>query len=91
MEYKDFASLNVDTRQFAREVPSDIDLIVGIPRSGLLAANILSLYLDVLMTDVDGLCEGRIFDTGSRFDESWSFDTIDSVLVVDDSVNSGPR
>lgn len=91
MEYKDVATLNADTRQFAQEVPSDIDLVVGIPRSGLLAANILCLYLDVPMTDVDGLCEGRIFDTGSRFDENWSFDTIDSVLVVDDSVNSGAQ
>jgi len=91
MEYKDFAALNADTRRFARKVPSDIDLIVGIPRSGLLAANILCLYLDVPMTDVDGFCDGRILDTGRRFDENSSFDTVDSVLVVDDSVNSGAQ
>lgn len=89
MEYRDIAALNVDTHRFARDIPSDIDLVVGIPRSGLLAANILCLYLDVPMTDVDGLCDGRIFDTGKRVDGNRSFDTFDSVLVVDDSVYTG--
>ncbi len=42
------------------------------------------------MTDVDGLCEGRILKTGYRHDGgSGTFSDVDTVLVVDDSVSSG--
>ena len=89
MNYRDITDLNGDTRLFAQELPIDVDLVVGIPRSGLLVANYLSLYLDVPMTDVDGLCNGTVFDTGNRFPEDFSFEQLDSVIVVDDSVLSG--
>ncbi|WP_050031940.1 phosphoribosyltransferase family protein [Halorubrum halophilum] len=89
MNYKTVADMNADAHRLAKRLPQDIDLVVGIPRSGLLAANLLCLHLDVPMTDVDGLCEGRLFDTGSRFENRDSFDDFDSVLVVDDSVLTG--
>ncbi|MFC6793795.1 orotate phosphoribosyltransferase [Halobaculum halobium] len=43
------------------------------------------------MTDVDGLCEGRLLDTGERYREDRSFRDLDSVLVIDDSVRSGAQ
>ena len=89
MNYKSVADLNDDAHRFARDHPIDVDLVVGIPRSGLLAANLLCLYLDVPMTDVDRLCEGKLMDTGARDRENRSFGDVDSVLVVDDSVKSG--
>ncbi len=91
MNYRSVDDLQSDTRRFAEALPPDVDLIVGIPRSGLLVANLLCLYLDVPMTDVEGLCEGRVFDTGKRLEEGRSFDDIDSVLVVDDSVLTGTQ
>lgn len=33
-------------------LPRDIDLVVGIPRSGLLAANLLSLAANIPMADL---------------------------------------
>lgn len=89
MNYRDVDSLRADTRQFAEDLSQDVDLIVGIPRSGLLAANLLCLYLDVPMTDVDGLCNGEVFDTGNRYENGFSFERLDTVLVIDDSVLSG--
>ncbi|EMA64688.1 phosphoribosyltransferase family protein [Halorubrum lipolyticum] len=89
MNYKSVEDLNADARRLAASLPRDIDLVAGIPRSGLLAANLLCLHLDVPMVDIDGLCEGRLFDTGSRFDRRDSLDEFDSVLVVDDSVLTG--
>lgn len=89
MNYRSVSELNRDTRQLARELPDRIDLVVGIPRSGLLAANLLCLSLDVPMTDVEGLCEGRILQTGHRYDGAVSFDDVETVLVVDDSVDTG--
>lgn len=91
MNYKSVADLNEATHLFARELPIDVDLIVGIPRSGLLAANILCLHLDVPMTDVDRFCEGKLMDTGARHDQDRSIRDIDSVLVLDDSVKSGSQ
>ena len=91
MNYRRVADLTVDTRQFAQENLSDVDLVVGIPRSGLLAANLLCLHLNVPMTDVDRLCEGRLMDSGERCAEDLSLREFDSVLVVDDSVRSGSQ
>lgn len=75
----------------AHELPTDIDVVVGIPRSGLLAANLLCLHLDLPMTDVDGLCRGELIATGNRHGTSVSFDEIDTVLVIDDSVWTGTQ
>ncbi|MFD1600255.1 orotate phosphoribosyltransferase [Halobellus rarus] len=89
MNYRTVADLNADIHNFAKRFPENIDLIAGIPRSGLLAASLLSLHLDTPITDIDGLCDGRIFDTGSRIERDYAFDEIDSVLVIDDSVLMG--
>jgi orotate phosphoribosyltransferase len=48
------------------QVPRDVDVVVGIPRSGLLAANLVALQLNLPLTDVQGLCEGRLFEHGKR-------------------------
>lgn len=89
MNYRTVEDLNANTHNLAKRLAGDIDLVVGIPRSGVLAANLLSLHLDVPMTDILGLCEGRIFDTGERYEGPNALDELDSVLVVDDSVLTG--
>ena len=35
------------------KIPKDIDLIVGVPRSGLFVANLIALYLNLPLTDFD--------------------------------------
>lgn len=75
-----------------REVPQDVDLIVGIPRSGLLAAMLFSLYLNKPVTDLDGLLEGRVLSTGKRPVKAGESDRIASarrILVVDDCISQG--
>lgn len=75
-----------------REVPDDVDLIVGIPRSGLLAAMLFSLYLNKPITDLEGLLEGRTISTGKRPLDSPHSDPITSarrILVVDDCISKG--
>lgn len=90
MNYRSVADLNLAIKRWIAELPKDFDLIVGIPRSGLLVANLLALHLNKPMTDVEGLCEGRILSTGRRYgNKRPSFDEIKKVLVVDDSVCSG--
>jgi len=75
-----------------REIPEDVDLIVGIPRSGLLAATLFSLYLNKPMTDFRGLLEGRILSTGKRPVKAPGDDPIAAarrILVVDDCISQG--
>jgi orotate phosphoribosyltransferase len=90
MNYRSIDDLSRDTTALARELPSDIDLVVGIPRSGLLAANLLCLQLNTRMTDVQGLRDRRLLSSGYRYGGKVSgFDDIQRVLVVDDSVKTG--
>lgn len=75
-----------------RHVPPDVDLIVGIPRSGLLAAMFFSLYLNKPVTDFAGLAERRLLATGKRplrAGEGNVFDSARRILVVDDCVSQG--
>lgn len=91
MNYRGVSDLDAATRSLAETLPNDIDLVVGIPRSGLLAANLLCLYLDTPMTDVDGLCAGTVYESGERLSQPASLKTAETVFVVDDSVHSGEQ
>lgn len=66
MNYRSVDDLNEDSRELAFEIPNGIDLIVGIPRSGMLAGNLMALHLNLPLTDVDGLCERRLLQSGRR-------------------------
>jgi len=61
---------------------------VGIPRSGMLPANLLALYLNKPYTDINSFLNGHIYKAGAR---SQFFDIKDfkKILVVDDSIASG--
>ena len=63
----------------------NIDLIVGVPRSGMLPANLLALYLNRPLTDIDSFLEGKIYSHGYRIENT----NYKNVLIVDDSINSG--
>jgi orotate phosphoribosyltransferase len=92
MEYRSVTQLNERIVDWTTRLPRDLDLIVGVPRSGLLAANLLALHMNLPMTDVEGLIEGRLMRSGSRTNGSGTRDLHDrprSVLVVDDSICSG--
>jgi len=90
MNYRSIADLNSAIKKWIIQLPKDFDLIAGIPRSGLLVANLLALYLNKPMTDVDGLCKGKILNAGPRLSgKKLDFEKIKKVLVVDDSVCSG--
>ena len=70
------------------KIPHDIDLVVGIPRSGMLPASMIALHLNKRITDVDSFVEGRMMSAGERSVYFQNGD-IKKVLVVDDSVCRG--
>ncbi|HKY21182.1 MAG TPA: phosphoribosyltransferase family protein [Vicinamibacterales bacterium] len=92
MNYRSVADLNDQVVRWLPQLPRDLDIIVGIPRSGLLVANLLALHLNLPMTDVEGLVEGRVTQAGGRyrhFDARTFLSVRRKVLVVDDSVLDG--
>jgi uncharacterized HAD superfamily protein len=92
VNFRSVGDLNDSIVRHLPKVPRDVDLIVGVPRSGLLAANLLALHLNLPLTDVEGLVEGRILRSGGRLRadrEGRTLDPTRKVLVLDDSLDSG--
>jgi uncharacterized HAD superfamily protein len=69
------------------KIPHDIDVVVGIPRSGLFVANLISLYLNLPLSDVDRIIKNQIISNGKR--KINSFKKINKILLVDDSIQTG--
>ncbi len=93
MNYRNIVDLNSDIKKWIPELPNDLDLIVGIPRSGLLVASLLALHLNLPLTDVEGLIKNRILQTGPRYGDAKRLELLKNkkVLIVDDSICSGSQ
>ena len=89
MNYKSFADLSQDIKSNLHKIPRDVSLIVGIPRSGLLAANLLAVYLNLPLTDIDSFASGKLLSTGFRGKQYEKDAFKGKILVVDDSIYSG--
>jgi len=55
MNYRNISDLNKIILKKLSIIPRDIDLIVGVPRSGMMPANLLALYLNKPYTDLHSL------------------------------------
>jgi len=92
MNYRSVADLNDDVIAGLPLIPPDVDLVVGIPRSGLLAGTLVALALNIPVTDVEGFLAGRILSSGrTRRRDLFQADPRKArrVLVVDDSADTG--
>jgi uncharacterized HAD superfamily protein/adenine/guanine phosphoribosyltransferase-like PRPP-binding protein len=93
INYRSIKDLNETIKRSLFTVPKDVDLIVGLPRSGLLAANLIALHLNLPFTDFEGLIENRILKTGRRMlrRDNYLKNELSKtkILLVDDSVQSG--
>lgn len=92
MQFRSVDDLALAIRKNLHKLPRDIDVVVGIPRSGLLPAGLIALHLNCVLTDVEGFNAGRAFAPGATrlmpsvklSPEQWK-----NVLLVDDSTFSG--
>ncbi len=93
MNYRSVHDLNQLIAGSCHRVPNEVDLIVGVPRSGMLAANLLALHLNLPVTDINGLLEDRSLKWGMHRSPSrhglTSVDACRKILVIDDSILSG--
>lgn len=92
LAFRSVADLDAALVGVLHDLPPDIRLVAGVPRSGMLPASLLSVYLNVPLTDVDGLLDRRVMGAGMRAGRSGSNafpPEGSSILVVDDSVGKG--
>ncbi len=92
MHFRGIGDMNLAVIRGLRLIPNDVDLVVGIPRSGLLAAGMISLYLNRPLTDLEGLREGRLIGRGKRDLPNHGreiFENARRILVVDDCISTG--
>jgi uncharacterized HAD superfamily protein/hypoxanthine phosphoribosyltransferase len=88
MNYRNITDLNNIILKKLNIIPRDFDLIVGVPRSGMLPANLLSLYLNRPYTDIHSFLNGHIYKAGAR-SQFFDISEFKKILVVDDSIASG--
>lgn len=71
-------------------IPLDIDLIVGIPRSGIIPATLLALLLNKQVCDLNTYLSKKTWGTGKRGEkQNFEWSKIKKVLIIDDSIGSG--
>lgn len=92
MRYRSILDMKSVIEQNLGVIPPDVDLVVGIPRSGLLPALIISLFLNIRYTDLDAFLSGKLTGVGATKQHRGLIvrpDEARHVLVVDDSLNRG--
>lgn len=94
MEFRSINQMRKIIFESLPRFPKNVDLVVGIPRSGLLPATMLSMYLNKPLVDFDGYLSDRVFDVGAtkkrrnvRIDSNNSGRR--NVIIIDDSVRTG--
>ena len=66
-----------------------VDAIIGIPRSGMIPASLIALYLGKPLFTVDQFFQGSFLNFTTRLKKDKSYTEVNKVLVVDDSCNTG--
>jgi uncharacterized HAD superfamily protein/hypoxanthine phosphoribosyltransferase len=93
LNYRNVDHLNGLIIKNLHRLPDDVDLIVGVPRSGMLPATLLALHSNRSMTDLQSYLDGRILRSGSQRakigHKPQKLDDVRRALVIDDSVLSG--
>lgn len=91
MQYRSISDMNAAILRGMNQLPPDLDLVVGVPRSGMIAAQFVALLANVRLTDLDSYVEGRVYGAGRTKSAGMraSPGARRKVLVIDDSINGG--
>ena len=75
------------TLEWIKYLPKDIDVVVGIPRSGMFVASVIALSLGKPLTSPELFAEGKVWWTKKK--ESQHPIQLRKVLLVDDTIGEG--
>jgi uncharacterized HAD superfamily protein/glycosyltransferase involved in cell wall biosynthesis len=87
LHYKSYYDLSRDIAGGVSKLPR-VDLVVGIPKSGLIPAAMIASYLNVQLLDLDSFIFTYSKRSGTRKARATEAPPL-KVLIVDDSVNTG--
>ncbi len=76
-----------DVREWIKSLPPDFDIVVGIPRTGLLTASIVAVEFGKPLSTPDLIVEGRYWLT-KRIKNNLNLQSA-RILIVDDSIGEG--
>lgn len=88
LNYRNVSDLNNLILKKLSLFSRDIDLIIGLPESGLIPANLLALYLNRPFTDLHSFLNGHIYKAGER-GSFFANVQYKRVLVIDDLMRHG--
>ena len=86
LHFRGFNQLAFCIRSNLRKLPENVDLVVGVPRSGIIPAYMIALFLNKPACSLNEFVNGCRPANGNR---PLKEGTVRQVLVVDDSVYSG--
>lgn len=89
MMYRSYEDLADCVRRNAWKIPADVELIVGVPRSGMIPALMLAELLNKKCADLDAFIEGRTMSCGNREQIMTRPCKEGKVLVIDDTFYGG--
>ena len=78
------------TEEWAQTLPNEYDLIIGVPRGGLLVAGILSSKFNKPLTTPENFLNGKNF-WFSKDCKTLDASNFKTALIVEDSIGSGKR
>lgn len=92
MNYRSLNHLSKLSTECAGKIPNDIDLVVGIPRSGMLVASIIALKQNLPLTDLYSFLRNDDLKKGNtrtyKHAEMVKPQDARKILLVDDSISS---
>lgn len=87
LTYKTYQDLSFDIKKNIKKIPTNIDLIVGIPRSGVIPATMLGMMFSKEVCNLNEFITNNYkSNTTSRIKFN---NGVKNVLIVDDSISSG--
>ena len=90
--YRSYQDLSLSVWKAIPRLAEDIDLVVGVPRSGMVPAMMLALYMNTPATSLDLLLLGKVFSCGMyRMNENRGdgIRQFRHILILDDTYCSG--
>ncbi len=91
INYRTYDDLFLAIKGGMDKVPADVDLVVGIPRSGMIPAYMIASLRNIKAVSLDSFLEGRIDGSGQRTlgRDIKTPDEARRILIVDDSIIEG--
>ncbi|MBI1687015.1 phosphoribosyltransferase family protein [Caulobacter hibisci] len=92
MHFRSIADLHADILSGLHKIPRDVDVVVGVARSGMLPATMIALALNVPLAEMNSFAHGRLLGSGKtrRVKRmNVDFEDVRHALVVDDSIDTG--